>query len=653
MKRLTTLLVLAVCVAVAGCSSDDGGTDVTTVPDLADLATGDAPVESDVPTGDVPAGDVPAGDVPAGDTDMEGWPKKLTILHTNDLHSHLMGFGPEADYSPATTGDDDTVGGFARVAAIIKAEKAAAEGDVLVLDVGDFTMGSMFALLSATAGVELKLMDAMGIQATCVGNHELDWGPNGLAAIVAKGKEDTSISVLASNLVTDPDDAGDDAVEQLFAGGLIQTEMTIVTEGGLTVGLFGLMGNGAADDAPFMPPLTTNEDLAAVAGERVESLRGQGADLVLALSHAGVVSGAIKYEDEKLAADVDGLDIIVSGHTHSALTEEYEEGDDDTIIVQAGNYGMFVGKLVVNVYADHTELVSYELLTVDDSVQGDPEIQAMVDGYIAALDTQLAAFGLAYGATLAETSSDIVTLEMAESGAGNLVTDAHVWAVNQIPGTEAPVTLAFEANGVIRDSILKGTTGAIWAADAFRVLPLGIGPDQIPGYSMATFYITAQDLKSAAEAVVAIPKLKGNSYFLQFSGFKFTYSETGDLFNMVQGIWLKDGDGYSDTPLDFSEANTELYRVSVNAYVAAMMYVLADATGGLLSVTPRDADGNPIADLSTTTLDVDPTTDGIQELKLWQTLFNYLAHFEDTNGNDIPDVPASYGAPEGRMQVVD
>src|SRR5690242_10769097 len=92
----------------------------------------------------------PAG----GGGEGAGTPQKLVILHTNDLHSHLMGFGPEQDYTPLTTDDDSTVGGVARLAAAITGARSRADKAKeasLLLDAGDFMMGTLFELLGTTA----------------------------------------------------------------------------------------------------------------------------------------------------------------------------------------------------------------------------------------------------------------------------------------------------------------------------------------------------------------------------------------------------------------------------------------------------------------------------------------------------------------------
>ena len=119
-----------------------------------------------------------------------GGTRTFTILHTNDMHSAFIGMGPAADYSPFTLNDDTTRGGYARLGALIAQRKAAGQerGPVLVLDAGDYSMGTAFAAASREIGGELQLMSRMGYDATTFGNHEFDLGPDGLG---------TSISVAA------------------------------------------------------------------------------------------------------------------------------------------------------------------------------------------------------------------------------------------------------------------------------------------------------------------------------------------------------------------------------------------------------------------------------------------------------------------------
>ena len=128
--------------------------------------------------------------------------KTFTILHTNDMHSSFIGMGPAADYTPFTLNDDTTRGGYARLAGLIAKRKEARkdQGPVLVLDAGDYSMGTAFSAATRETGGELHLMGLMGYDATTFGNHEFDLGPDGLGkSIGAAAKAGRIPAVLASN----------------------------------------------------------------------------------------------------------------------------------------------------------------------------------------------------------------------------------------------------------------------------------------------------------------------------------------------------------------------------------------------------------------------------------------------------------------------
>ena len=120
--------------------------------------------------------------LPGGPAAADGR-KTFTVLHTNDMHSAFIGMGPAADYTPFTLNDDKTRGGFARLAGLIAKRKQAraGQGPVLVLDAGDYSMGTAFGAATREIGGELRLMSMMGYDATTFGNHEFDLGPDGLA----------------------------------------------------------------------------------------------------------------------------------------------------------------------------------------------------------------------------------------------------------------------------------------------------------------------------------------------------------------------------------------------------------------------------------------------------------------------------------------
>lgn len=580
-----------------------------------------------------------------------GTPQKLVILHTNDLHSHLMGFGPEKDYTPLTTGDDATVGGAARLAAAItgarsRADKAKAAS--LLLDAGDFMMGTLFELLGTTAAPELTFMQMMGYDAITLGNHEFDWTPTGLAGILAAAKaQGVTIPIVASNTQFSAEDDSDDALAALAAAGAIRSKL-VRTVGGLKVGIFGLLGADAAQVTPMAAPVTF-EAIGTAAARMVKELREEdGVDLVIALSHSGIYSDG-HGEDRELAKAVPGIDLIVSGHTHDSLSAPVHEGD--TLIVTAGSYSRFLGELTLSVTPAATpggkatvEVDSYALHTVDDSVSGAAQVQTAVDAYVDGIDSALADAGLGYRNVVATTEGDLAFPEYAEAPVGNLVADAYRAVCSELEPDDPPV-IGFDANGQIRASIDAGTTGEVWFADLFRVVPLGIGPDQKPGFPLVTYYLNASDIASGLELGAAGAALS-NDYFLQVSGLKVEYDPEKPLFGRVTKVSLVTSDGEEE--LDPSDADT-CYKVVSTSYVAGLLGVVEDFTAGLLAVRAKDDDCKTLVDPTTRYVDADPKTKGTQELKQWQALLGYVSAFPDTDDDGIPNIPAAYGSVQGRI----
>ncbi len=585
------------------------------------------------------------------------WPddgkRRLIVLHTNDLHAHHNGTGPLFDFTPETLNDDSTQGGFARLATLVERERRDLRpgAALLGLDAGDFSYGSAFAALAPEHGTELKLMDAMGFVGTTLGNHELDWSPEGLVKVLEEGmKGATSLTVLASNLVFDDESPDDDALAALM-GKTIHPWHVVEAENGLKVGLFGLLGVGAHKLAPRAEPVTVR-GLAAAAEEMVTLLREQeGVDLVVCLSHSGVSEDEVAGEDEALAEAVDGIDLIVSGHTHTLLDEPIVR--NGVLIVQAGAYGLHLGKLVLVEEDDGFAVESWEAVPVDDSVPGLPEIVAEISALESRLDDELFSGDEqpGYRDPVALTELDLIREHLAESNLGDLVADAVRWSASQHT-PDGAVQVAFEANGVIREDLGAGSTGRILMGDILRVLPLGSGPDGKLGYPVLSIYLTGAELKLAAEVIVGVAPRLSNSFFMQVSGMRFEHDPARPLFDMVTALYLGDEvTGYSETPLDTSKESDTLYHVSANLYIGEMLSVLKTFTGGMLAVELKDKDGNVLEHAQDALLDTDPDTPGVQELKLWRTLYEYLASFPVDETTGLPKVPARYKSSQERMKA--
>ena len=578
--------------------------------------------------------------------------KMLTIVHSNDLHSHLLGFSPNIDYTPAETGDDKTVGGWARLATVIRDVKQNRTNPVLVVDSGDFLMGSLFHMLSREEAFELRLMKVMGYDVITLGNHEFDLKPAGLARILTANQQNQIPSIVFSNAIFSSESKADDELEKIFAEGLVAPYL-VLKKDGVRIGFFGLMGKDAAEVSPFAAPVKF-EDPVAVAKRMVKKLREEErADIVICLSHSGLSDNPEKSEDEVLAREAPGIDIIFSGHTH---TKTDVRKVNDTVIVQAWCYGRQLGVMDISWDGEKVSLKDYRLIDINDSIKGDARITAMIDGFEDRISEEvLAGEGLEFREIIANTPFRLEIVED-ECNLGNLISDSIRWYINKHdsdPDDPASrVDVGVISNGVIRDDIEIGRTGDVAVSDVFRAIPLGIGFDDQAsmGYPLITFYIYPSELKKALEILTSVYPLKGGDYYLQASGVKVSYNPNRMIFDRVTEIWLGDEEnGYS--LLDYSTSNTRLIRVAADIYNATFLKVVGNFTWHVLDIVPKDRDGNPVDDLRSVRVDADKKTPGIQELKEYAGVLEYIKSFPDTTGDGVPDIPEKYRGKLGRQLV--
>ncbi|KPK20784.1 MAG: hypothetical protein AMK69_23275, partial [Nitrospira bacterium SG8_3] len=484
-----------------------------------------------------------------------GEEKLLTIIHTNDLHSHLLGFSPNIDYSPLRTGDDQTIGGWARIAAVIKSEQITRANPTLVLDAGDFLMGSLFHMVAREEALELGLMKEMGYDVVTLGNHEFDLMPHGLARILNSAHQKGGMpQIVFSNPVFHLDSTEDDTLEESFKKGIVKPYIIKEIQG-IRIGIFGILGKDAAEVSPFARPMKFRDPI-ETSREMVKILREkEKADWVICLSHGGLRENKSLSEDDRLAKEVRGIDLIVGGHTHTKL--EMPLMANQTMIVQAGAYGEYVGVLDLAYENGKMKLKGYKLVEIDDSIQAEEKIHKRIESYISLINERvLKKENLSFYKVLAKTDFDTRIAED-ESNLGNLTADSIRWAINRIDyDRDDPVTkvvVAVESNGMIRDDLLKGKTGDVAVCDLFRTVPLGFSRgDDSMGYPLITCYLYAHEIKKTMDAVTSIYPRKGNKFFLQVSGLKFKYNPNRVIFDRVTEISLgNEEEGYK--PLDYSE----------------------------------------------------------------------------------------------------
>ena len=289
---------------------------------------------------------------------------RLTILQINDTHGYLEPH-PELvwDGGEART---PIMGGYARIATLLRQVRADHPGGVVVLDNGD-TLHGTFPAVNSKGQDLIPLLNALDLDAMTA-HWDFAYGPDHLRKLA----DQLHYPVLAANCY---DKASGKPTFPAFR---------VVERSGLRIGIIGI----AAIVDKMMPPEHSG-GLCFTFGEKelpglIRQLRGEErVDLVVVLSHLGFP------QDVKLASKVDSIDVLLSGHTHNRLYEPVRV--NDTIIIQSGCHGSFVGRLDLDIDAGRVDTCRHRLIPIDDNVLADPDMEQRVrcrdrtaSGYVAA-----------------------------------------------------------------------------------------------------------------------------------------------------------------------------------------------------------------------------------------------------------------------------
>jgi len=434
-------------------------------------------------------------------------PQQIVLLHTNDIHGHLLEF-------PV---GEETMGGLDRLVGQVEAFRKQDPGRVLWLDGGDTWHGTNAVNLSLGESI-VDVLNAAGLDAMVLGNHDFNYGQ---AAILERARQ-AAFPVLAANVVTQD-------------GELLVGSTALFDVGGLTVGVLGL----STKDTPFTThPKNVEglvfEDPLEVAKRLVPQL-AQEADLIVALTHIG-------YEnDRELALAVPEIDVIVGGHSHTLLAEPVQVGE--TIIVQAHEWGKYLGYL--RLVVDGGKVVAYEggLLPVTPEVSPEESISRRIAAWESRVSERL---GLVVGEALVHLDGEREQVRLRETNLGNLVAD--------LVRETASADIALMNGGGIRRSVQPGpiTLGTIYEVLPFENTVVGL-------------LLTGEQVLAALENGVSLyPEAAGR--FLQVSGLSFTFDPAAPPGQRVKEVRV--GAGPADPlgrPLDLDAT----YRVAVIDFMAA------------------------------------------------------------------------------------
>ena len=554
----------------------------------------------------------------------DGEPHTVTVLFTSDLHSHLLP-------SPNENGEGE-YGGYARLMTVIRQQRALDPHAILV-DGGDFSMGSLFQTAYPTSAIELRMMGAMGYDATTFGNHEYDYLQAGLKSMLnaAVDSGDPLPAIVCANYW--PPAEGQEGYDADMWGALNRygvKDYVILERGGVHFVLFGLMGVDSDDCAPNSGMVF--EDPIAKAQETVEAAVKECRDsygaepIVICLSHGGTEDG--EGEDVELARAVPDIDVIISGHTHTTLREPLMVGK--TVIASPDDYGRYLGVIKLT---PSGELVSYELIPVNETVEEDPAVAALVEGYKSAVEEDyLSKYGFTFDQVLVNNSFKFDTVgevyaTQHESTLGNLLADAYKAAVERVTGKKVDVALT--AAGVIRATM---PMGKVTVSDVFNAASLGVGTEG----ELISVYVTGKDLKNALELDASVQPLMTSAQ-LFMSGVEYSFNRYRMIFNKVDYAMLRNDDGTLTAIED-----EKLYHIVAGMYMGQMLGSAEETSMGILTITPRDEAGNPIAVEDLVNYVV--KDENGNPVKEWYAIATYL----DAMGGEMD---ARYEKPDGRKEV--
>jgi 5'-nucleotidase/UDP-sugar diphosphatase len=390
-------------------------------------------------------------------------------------------------------------------------------------------------------------------------------------------------------------------------------------------------------------------------------------DVVICLSHGGLEKGTdgtfTDGDDIRLAKAVPEIDIVVGGHSHTAL-QDVIVVNNHTIVVQTGKQSENLGELVVSFEEGKTKLVSWKLNPINDSVLGDKKIADEINKLKSGVTHSVfESRGYSIDQPLAIISKDLpntYTDIAAGTILANLVTDAFRMA------TKADI--GFTANGMMRAGLKKGVTGIQTVYDIFAVAPLGSGVvDPTPGSTLVTAYFTGKEIKNILEFLLLDNPSHPGEFFPRASGMRFHYDSSRPKFEVVTAIELGDLDhGYK--LIDISGKDIQLYSLTCPLMLGQILVSIPKYTKDKLALVPKNAKGEPFKSkvealdlpkdnvaeilaphgISMDKNELSMRSNTVREIKEWQAIMDYLVQLPVNKNDKLPLVPVDKRADEVR-----
>ncbi|GAK68789.1 putative 5'-nucleotidase [Agrobacterium rubi TR3 = NBRC 13261] len=443
---------------------------------------------------------------------------QLNILHINDLHSRIEAINKfDSTCSTAEADKKECFGGIARVKSAIDARRTelGANANILVLDAGDQFQGSLF-YTQYKSGPVAEFMNGIGFDAMAIGNHEFDDGPAELLKLINAVK----FPIISGNTKI----ADGSELKDKFKGYIIK-EM-----GGQKVAVLSVLATDTNETSSPGDKVTFENEIEYLKGA-VKEIQDQGVNKIVVLSHVGYV------KDQEIARSVDGIDVIVGGHSHTLLssTDPKAAGPYPTLvkdpsgvdvpIVTAYAYSKYLGDLTVT-FDDNgvVKSTSGAPKLLDASVTPDEAFTKRVAELAAPLEEMKQK---EIGTSEAPIDGAREVCRVKECTMGNLVSDALLDRVK-----DQGITIAIQNGGGLRASI---DAGPVTMGEVLTVLPFQ--------NSIATFQIKGVDLVAALENGASQIE-EGAGRFVQTAGLKYSFDRSKPAGSRIVSVEVKEGDGF-------------------------------------------------------------------------------------------------------------
>ena len=403
-----------------------------------------------------------------------GYDGKTVILHSNDVHGQIDGYA----YMTALEKDFESKG-----------------AEVIMADVGDFSQGTPYVgdSLGETA---VEMMNEAGYDIVTIGNHDFDYDDRQLN----KNLQNADFKTICANVLIN----GKPAANPFYI---------YETKNGTKIGFFGLdtpetqtkSNPKNLEDVTFL----TGQDMYDCAQEQIDTMKKEGADIIVGMTHLGVAPEAVNkgISSTDLYANTKGIDMILDGHSHTVMSK----GDKGEPIQQTGSRFENVGVVIID--NEKKQIEDYYLLNTED-LEKDDEVLAKANEIIAKVDQD-------YSEVIAHSEVELLgdneQSRFEETNNGDFITDAMMWKVRQdtsLINVDEDHMLVIINGGSIRDRI---PAGDVTMMDIHTVLPFG--------NTLSVIYVTGSELLEVLEAsTFCTPESLGG--YPQTCGIRFTLDTT-------------------------------------------------------------------------------------------------------------------------------